>query len=117
MADVTSTVKDAAYVTLGLGVLGIQKAQVRRVELAKQVADQRRLIEHQLAEASRTVQGLARDLDARVEPVRGQLGAQIDAVQERLPDPLREAVQHARAVARSRQGALRSRLGLDSVGS
>ena len=37
MADVTKTLKDAAYVVIGLGVLGFQKVQVRRNELTKQL--------------------------------------------------------------------------------
>ena len=40
MADVTKTVKDAAYVTVGLGVLAFQKAQVARRDLTKQVETQ-----------------------------------------------------------------------------
>ena len=34
MADLPKTLKDAAYVTIGLGVIGFQKAQVRRQELS-----------------------------------------------------------------------------------
>jgi hypothetical protein len=39
MPTVTQTLKDAAYVTVGLGVLGIQQAQVRRRQLQQQVRD------------------------------------------------------------------------------
>jgi hypothetical protein len=35
--DVNKTLKDAAYVALGFGVLGFQKAQVRRREAFKLV--------------------------------------------------------------------------------
>ena len=38
MADITKTLRDAAYVTIGLGVIGFQRAQVRRQELTKQLA-------------------------------------------------------------------------------
>ena len=38
--DLTKTLKDAAYVTVGLGVLAVQQAQVRRRELTKQVESQ-----------------------------------------------------------------------------
>ena len=122
MADVTATLKDAAYVTVGLGVLGFQKAQVRRVELQKQLEQQRKVIETQVAEglaklteASKTVQGLARDLDARIEPVREQVGAQIDAVEGYLPEQVRDLVKQARAAARERQTLVRSRLGLTTA--
>jgi archaellum component FlaC len=143
MPDVTATLKDAAYVTVGLGVLGFQKAQVRRVELQKQLEQlqtqleqlpkqleqlpkqfeqQRKFIEAQLAEAlaklaeaTKAFQGLARDLDARIEPVREQVGAQIDAVEGYLPEQVRDIVKQARAAARERQTVVRSRLGLTTA--
>jgi hypothetical protein len=37
---IANAAKDAAYVTIGLGVLGFQQAQVRRRELAKALTDQ-----------------------------------------------------------------------------
>jgi hypothetical protein len=39
-ADVNNALKDGAYVAVGLGVLGFQRAQVRRVELTKQLESQ-----------------------------------------------------------------------------
>lgn len=38
--DLGSAVKEAAYVAVGLGVLGFQRAQVQRVELTKQIESQ-----------------------------------------------------------------------------
>jgi hypothetical protein len=37
--DVASAVKDAAYVSVGLGVIAFQRLQVRRNELAKAMAE------------------------------------------------------------------------------
>ncbi len=123
MPDVTTTLKDAAYVTVGLGVLGFQKAQVRRVELMKQLADQRKVLEAQLNEVGNlagsqvtgttaVVKELAKDLDARLVPVRQQVEERIDALEERLPDQAREIVRQARTTAKETQAQLRSRLGL-----
>jgi predicted nucleic acid-binding Zn-ribbon protein len=39
-ADFNQALKDAAYVAVGLGVLGFQRAQVQRVELTKQIESQ-----------------------------------------------------------------------------
>ena len=39
-ADVNNALKEGAYVAVGLGVLGFQRAQVRRVELTKQLESQ-----------------------------------------------------------------------------
>ena len=82
MPDVTKTAKDALYVTVGLGVLGYQKAQVRRRELARQV-------ETQWGETAQQLQKLARELQGRVEPV-------LDRLEERLPGSARELVRQAR---------------------
>jgi hypothetical protein len=38
----TNSVKDVAYVTVGLGVLGFQRAQVRRRELERALRNARR---------------------------------------------------------------------------
>jgi predicted nucleic acid-binding Zn-ribbon protein len=38
--DFNNALKEAAYVAVGLGVLGFQRAQVQRVELMKQLDDQ-----------------------------------------------------------------------------
>ena len=35
--DAQKVLKDALYVTVGLGVIAVQKAQVQRVELQKQL--------------------------------------------------------------------------------
>ncbi len=37
VSDITKTVKDAAYVAVGFGVLAFQRAQVRRRELEQQL--------------------------------------------------------------------------------
>ncbi len=61
MADVPKDLKDAAYVALGLGVLGWQRAQVRRRELAKLAKD----LERRLGPA-------LKDIEERLEPVAQQ---------------------------------------------
>ncbi|MEY2425423.1 MAG: hypothetical protein QOI61_995 [Actinomycetota bacterium] len=65
----TDNLRDAAYIVIGLGVIGFQRAQVRREELTKQFAAQRAT------------------LDAALTPVREALEAQIGSVAERLPIP------------------------------
>jgi hypothetical protein len=86
MNDLNTTLKDTLYVTVGFGVIAFQKAQVRR----RQVSER---LEAQLAVTREQVQRLARDVEHRVEPV-------IDQLEGRLPDPARDLVRQARAVAR-----------------
>lgn len=47
-SDITKTVKDAAYVAVGFGVIAFQKAQVRRRELEQQLEVQLDQLEERL---------------------------------------------------------------------
>jgi len=135
--NVTDTLKNATYVTIGFGVLGFQKLQVRRQELTKQVAEQRRQlatqlseqrhglakqlseqwpqVEAQLAEGRRTVSSLAAQLDGYVVPVRAQVETGLDNFEAVLPPPVQEFVGQARSVLSEQEQALRSRLGLPAI--
>jgi hypothetical protein len=46
--DVTNLAKDAAYVSVGLGVIAFQRLQVRRNELNKVIDERRKLVEERL---------------------------------------------------------------------
>lgn len=109
---VTDTLKDAAYVTIGLGVLGFQKAQVRRNELTKQLEAQVKQFEAQVPEVRRTVNGIAAQLDGYVAPVRSQLDKQLDTFEAALPAQVQDIVKQARTAAHQTEDTLRERLGL-----
>ena len=64
--DVTAAVKDAAIVTVGLGVIAFQRLQVRRNELAKAVTAQ------------------AEDARGALDVVSGLVGDRLKAVEERV---------------------------------
>jgi len=84
--DLTKTLKDAAYVTVGLGVLAVQQAQVRRRELTKQV-------ESQLSGTTEHLQKVARQVEERVSPL-------FDQIEVALPGAARDLVKQARTAAR-----------------
>ncbi len=94
MADVTKTVKDAAYVTVGLGVLAVQKAQVARRDLTRQV-------ETQLTQTGEQVRGLSKKVEERVQPVLAQLD-------EYVPTQAKDLVRQARTAAEGLQSQLRT---------
>ena len=104
----TDTVKDAAYVTIGFGVLGFQKAQVRRHELTKQ-------LESQLAEGRKAAGSLAGQIEGYVAPVRTQLEAGLDTVEATLPASAQDLLKQARATFHQQEQAVRSRLGLSAA--
>jgi hypothetical protein len=66
MADVRNAARDAAYISVGLGVLAYQRAQVRRRELQQQV-------EAQLAGTGEQLQKLTKQVEGRITPVIAQL--------------------------------------------
>ena len=123
--DVTKTLKDAALITIGFGVLGFQKVQVRRRELEKQFEGQRvelrKQFEEQTAELRKQFEGQATELRAqlakvadgveeRLEPYVGAVETSLDQLEERLPDQAREAVKSARTAAKEAGEQLRARL-------
>jgi hypothetical protein len=121
--DFANALKETAYVAVGLGVLGFQRAQVQRVELAKQLDDLRA----QLAKLSVDVlpgepfdpavlrgqlTELAKSVDDALAPVRRQFEAQLDRLEEVLPQTAREVVQTVRGAAAAQEHAVRSAVGL-----
>jgi gas vesicle protein len=95
MADVTKTVKDAAYVTVGLGVLAFQRAQVARRDLTKQV-------ETQLTQTSEQVKDLSKKVEGRIQPTLAQL-------EQTVPAQAKDLVKQARTAAEQLQGQVRGR--------
>ena len=101
--DLTKTIKDAAYITIGFGVLAFQKAQVRRRELEKQFEDQTTDLRAQFAK-------VADEVEERIEPLVGAVETSLDQLEERLPDQAREAFKSARTAAKEAGEVLRTRL-------
>jgi ElaB/YqjD/DUF883 family membrane-anchored ribosome-binding protein len=102
-ADLTKTLKDAAYVVVGFGVIAFQKAQVRRRELEKQLAEQRTTWQEQVTK-------VAADAEARFEPVAQSIETSLDLVEERLPEQAREVFKQVRSTAKEAGEQFRSRL-------
>jgi hypothetical protein len=97
MTWVTEAMKDAAYVTVGFGVLGFQRAQVRRHELTKQLKPQ--------------LEELVTNVDQVLQPVRVELEQRLDQVEDRLGGQALEVVRTARSVVREAEYQLRKAAG------
>ncbi|MGH9246403.1 MAG: hypothetical protein ACRD29_19245 [Acidimicrobiales bacterium] len=98
--------KDAAYVTIGLGVLALQKLQVQRRELADWVtgqADEARTsigtLQGQFGDRVKAVEERLAALEERVDSV-------LDEFQGRLPEQVRELTEQARAFTRQARAEL-----------
>lgn len=84
MADVGHTLKDAAYIGIGFGVLAFQRAQVRRHEVTRQIEDV-------------------------VNDFEGNVDRALDDLEARLPDQARDVLVSARSAARDAATQLRAR--------
>ncbi len=96
--ELTNLAKEAAYVAIGLGLLGFHKAQVRRHDLTEAAARAKRAgdLQDSLADARKEVAKRVKEFDATVGQVIKVLDATFEPVCERLPEPAQALVQQAR---------------------
>ena len=78
--------KDAAYVTIGLGVMAFQKAQVRRREIAKSVTDQFGSGKAQVDEVVDAIEARLATLDSKLDVLEGKLDSAVGDLEKRLPE-------------------------------
>lgn len=90
--SITDNLRDAAYIVIGIGVIGVQRAQVRREEFRKQFTD------------------VIKQADAALSPVVDAVEAQIDTVVERLPAQAKQLIEPARQAGKDAREQVRSRV-------
>jgi hypothetical protein len=106
-SDINNALKEAAYIAVGLGVLAFQKAQVRRLELAKQleglpetISSQMGQMDEYLAPARQRVRSagtqfagdltdFSRSMEEALDPLRAQL-LELARFLEELMGPARQ---------------------------
>jgi hypothetical protein len=71
LPEITSLAKDAAYVAVGLGLMGFQRAQVRRVEITRDFESRREALETQLAGLRTQVAAVAREAENELRTLLG----------------------------------------------
>ena len=105
VTDFNNAVKEAAYVAVGLGVLGFQRAQVQRVELAKQLEAQLSSLNSLSANLGTQVESLLTSAREQIAEARTQVSKMStelpdsDAVRGQLAE-LAKSVDYAMAPAR-----------------
>ncbi len=113
--DLADVAKDATYVVIGAGVLGFQKAQVQRQELAKRLADPRSTLEGRLQGARADVGSAVHTVDAKLEDLIARLEAAFVPLEDRLPTQARDLSKQAKVQAREARNQVRARI-LPTVG-
>lgn len=108
--DMQQLLRDAVYVTVGLGVLTFQQVQSRSRELVEAFRTQFAASQSQAEELARAVEAQLRGVDDRVRVLEERFGATLDDVQSRLPDPAGEWFGKARQAADDARDQVRDRL-------
>jgi hypothetical protein len=94
--DVTKTIQDAAYVSIGLGVIALQRAQVRRQELRKSFDEAKGTA----GAVPALVEDRVKLLEERLAAVEEQVETAVERLESTLPGPLAEASRTARGTAK-----------------
>jgi DNA anti-recombination protein RmuC len=107
MIDPRSILKDAGYVTVGLGVIAFQRTQVRRRELEQQLGDAGQqidrlsaMLEERRKLVEERVEALGEQLDRTVNDLEARIVQVLDEVRGRLPEQAVEAFDTAVGAAR-----------------
>ena len=115
--DLTNAAKDAAYVVVGLGVLGFQQAQVRRREFVDLLSQPGGPLDDRLSGVQDRLADVRVELSKRVQDVDGKLEGAIERIEtsfepltDRLPEPARDLVKQASAQAKEARTQLWSLL-------
>ncbi|MHB8219228.1 MAG: hypothetical protein ACYDHU_02735 [Acidimicrobiales bacterium] len=105
-SEVTNIARDAAYVVVGLGVLGFQKAQVQRVELKSKLAGDL-AVEDRLADLRTAVNTGIQQVDGIVEGALQFVETTLQPLEEQLPPVARDLAQKAHQQAREVRSQIR----------
>ncbi len=103
VAQITKTLQDAFYATVGAGVLTAQQLDGLGRQITDQLSDrfgnQFGVGKDQIAQLVQTVEEQLSSVDDRVKVVAGQLDTLLDTAQGRLPEQAGEALARARKVS------------------
>ncbi|MGD9705278.1 MAG: hypothetical protein AB7Q42_00075 [Acidimicrobiia bacterium] len=104
---VVELAKDALYVSVGLGVLGFQKLQVRRNELKQRLNERTGSHKVQLDDVMKAFEARISGLDERIQTFEAKLDTVVEQVKDRLPAPAGEVLAQAHDAARTARQQVR----------
>jgi hypothetical protein len=103
-----SLVSDAFYITVGAGVLAVQKLQVQRNELQRDLAgrvEERRELLDDLAKRMEATIGA---LEVRLASTEARVDSLVDQARTHLPDPAADLVAQAHEATKTARTHLRT---------
>jgi hypothetical protein len=102
-----AAVRDAAYITIGFGVLAFQQAQVRRREIVQSLADRFGTSRTQMDDVLANMEAQISKLDQRFDALDGKLDAAVEKIEERLPEQAAALVGQAHDLAKAARKQVR----------
>ena len=106
---VTDLARDAAYVAVGLGVLGYQRVQVQRVELKNRLSQDLEL-DQRLGDVRQGVAKGIHQIDDLAESATHFVESTLQPLEERLPASVTQLTTKAREQAREVRTQIRQRV-------
>lgn len=102
-----AALRDAAYITIGFGVLTFQQAQVRRREIVASLSTRFGASKTQVDELLAKVEARLGSLDTRVDAFEAKLDVAVDKLEQRLPDQAAALLGQAHDVAKAARKQVR----------
>jgi len=102
-----AAVRDAAYVTVGFGVLALQQAQVRRREIVGSIADRFGASKVQVEQMLGKFETQFAKLDARVVALETKIDATVEKFEDRLPHQAATVVGQAHGLVKAARKQVR----------
>lgn len=102
-----AALRDAAYITIGFGVLAVQQAQVRRRELVQALSQRFGTSRTQMDEVLSNMEAQLAKIDERFAALDGKLDAAVEKFEERLPDQAAALVGQAHDLAKAARKQVR----------
>jgi hypothetical protein len=94
---IANLARDAAYISVGFGVLAFQKTQVRRQELIKQLQGTKLPVD----QVTKFIGTQVRNIDSRFDKIESVVDGVVDQVKDRLPAPADAIVGQVHGAAKA----------------
>ena len=106
-SDLTNVARDFVYLTVGFGVLAVQRLQAQRHELSEQLNTQLGAGRDGVTKLTGAFDTTVKSFESRLTALEERVDAVLDRVEAKLPEQARGVVQQARTATRSARDQVR----------
>ena len=110
-----AAVRDAAYVTVGFGVLAVQQAQVRRREMVRGIAERFGTSKAQVEQMLSKFESQFAKFDARVVAMESKIDSAVEKIEDRLPQQAATVVGQAHGLVKVARQQVREFVGVTTA--